>query len=171
MTNLREVLAHKMKKNGESCQCLRCREIARHKDTVPAGTTPELFDDIYKTLGGTEHFITLEDKERTAVFGFLRLRVPHKESRNKKIEKLMPEIKDCAFIREVHVYGQLVRIGKQNQLATQHKGYGKRMMKEAERIAKEAGFKKVAVISGVGVRGYYRKLGYRKVGTYMVKSL
>lgn len=81
----------------------------------------------------------------------------------------MPEIKNCAFIRELHVYGQLVKIGKKDVLASQHKGLGKQLMAAAEKIAKDHGFKKVAVISGVGVRGYYRKLGYRKVGTYMVK--
>ena len=83
----------------------------------------------------------------------------------------MPEIKDAAFVRELHVYGQLVQIGKKNELATQHKGLGKRLMKKAEEIANKNNSKKIAVISGVGVRGYYQKLGYEKVGTYMVKGV
>jgi elongator complex protein 3 len=65
----------------------------------------------------------------------------------------------------------VVEIGEHEDKASQHKGLGKKLMLEAERIAKEQNFKKVAVISGVGVRGYYRKLGYRKNGTYMIKSI
>ena len=81
------------------------------------------------------------------------------------------EIKDCAFVRELHTYGQLVEIGKHKKNASQHKGVGKKLMIEAEKIAKKEGLKKMAVISGVGVRGYYRKLGYRKVGSYMIRKI
>ena len=84
---------------------------------------------------------------------------------------MIPENKDCAFIRELHVYGQLVEIGKISTLGTQHKGYGKKLVKEAEKIAQEKGFSKLSVISGVGVRGYYEKIGYHKEGTYMIKKL
>ena len=52
----------------------------------------------------------------------------------------------------------------------QHAGLGKMLMKEAEKIARQNGFKKIAVIAGVGVRGYYRKLGYKLESSYMVKS-
>ena len=84
----------------------------------------------------------------------------------------MPEIKDAAFIRELHTYGQLVGIGKTEEGASQHTGLGSLLMKEAERIAKEQGYHKVAVISGVGVRGYYeKKHNYKKIGTYMIKNL
>ncbi|MFH0857692.1 MAG: GNAT family N-acetyltransferase, partial [Candidatus Magasanikbacteria bacterium] len=80
-------------------------------------------------------------------------------------------IKDCAFVRELHVYGTLVEIGKTNTKASQHKGYGKKLMAEAEKIATQYKTKKLAVISGVGVRGYYKKLGYKKRGTYVIKNL
>ncbi|PIR74884.1 MAG: tRNA uridine(34) 5-carboxymethylaminomethyl modification radical SAM/GNAT enzyme Elp3 [Candidatus Magasanikbacteria bacterium CG10_big_fil_rev_8_21_14_0_10_47_10] len=166
VTNLREVLAHKMAKNGDTCECLRCREISRHKNLVDAEQV--LFVDEYETVGGKEYFITFEDKDRTAVFGFLRLRIPTES--NDALEKLMPEIKHAAFIRELHVYGQLVSIGERDARASQHKGLGKKLVAEAERIAAEQGFQRVAVISGVGVRGYYAKLGYTKEGTYMVKK-
>jgi elongator complex protein 3 len=83
----------------------------------------------------------------------------------------VPEIKDAAFIRELHTYGHLVPISQKNSGAAQHKGLGKKLMAQAEEIARQAGYRKMAVISGVGVRGYYRKLGYRLQGTYMVKSL
>lgn len=174
ITNLREMLETELKKRGQKCVCLRCREVSRQKNNIPVDTLPMLFVDEYDTIGGKEYFITLEDEQRIAVFGFLRLRIPHgdkNEILQKQFDTLMPEIKHCAFVRELHVYGTLVGIGKRNVDASQHKGFGKRLMAEAERIAQEKGLKKVAVISGVGVRGYYRKLGYRLRGTYMIKHI
>lgn len=180
-TNLREMLSFRLKEQGERCVCIRCREINRQRDNLDPSIPPQLFVDEYETTGGTEYFISIEDPKRIAIYGFLRLRVPHEEAvpenwteiarKRQANEKEMPELANCAFIREVHVYGDLVKIGKRNALATQHKGYGKRLVKQAEEIVMEAGMKKLAVISGVGVRGYYRKQGYRKVGTYMIKSL
>ncbi len=175
ITNLREMLAHRLKKNGETCQCLRCREIGRHLHEIDKSIPPELFVEEYETEGGTEYFLTLEDPKRIAVYAFLRLRVPAKSTNNKQaalLHKLMPETRDVAFVRELHTYGQLLSVGESSKTASQHKGMGMRLMREAEEISKKQGFNKVAVISGVGVRGYYRrKLGYRKVGTYMVKNL
>ena len=81
----------------------------------------------------------------------------------------MTDIKNCALIRELHVYGELVPIG--NRKKVQHAGLGKKLMAEVEKIARANGFKKIDVISGVGARGYYRKLGYKLEDTYMVKSL
>jgi len=173
ITNLREMLEQELKKRGQKCICLRCREVSRQQKNIPVDTEPILFVDKYDTMGGTEYFITFEDKNRTAVFGFLRLRIPEPEKNEplqKQFDTLMPEIKNCAFIRELHVYGTLVGIGKRNTEATQHKGLGKKLVAEAERISQEQGKNKVAVISGVGVRGYYRKLGYRLSGTYMIKN-
>ncbi len=170
ITNLREDLEKELHKNNELCVCLRCREIGRQRNKVSATVKPQIFIDTYETLGGTEHFITLEDDKRTAVYGFLRLRIPT-ESQKPSLIKLLPEIKDVAFIRELHVYGTLVSIGKRNQLASQHQGLGKRLMKEAEKVIAKSDKTKIAVISGVGVRGYYKKLGYRKQGTYMTKTI
>ncbi len=191
ITNLREKLLKELHKRGQKCECLRCREIGRHTDDVSKKTKPKLFIKTYTTYGGTEYFLTFEDPKRIAVYGFLRLRIPvnnFKWSRSKqknpgivtsllstlrysKLFDLMPEIRDAAFVRELHVYGSLVGIGKHSAKDSQHKGLGKKLMKKAECITKENGFEKLAVISGVGVRGYYRKLGYRKIGTYMVKRL
>lgn len=170
ITNLREALEKELHKRGQKCVCLRCREIGRQQKNIPVDTVPEFFVDEYDTIGGREYFITLEDPERTAVFGFLRLRIPSAGDSNEKLEAFIPEIKDCAFIRELHVYGTLVKIGEQSSLDSQHKGLGKKLMAKAEEITKVNSWKKVAVISGVGVRGYYEKLGYTKEGTYMVKE-
>lgn len=177
ITNLREKLTAELKSQGKKCVCLRCREIGR-VTTAPQrinASAPRLFIESYETIGGTEHFLTFEDKERQAVYAFLRLRIPNIEKSNRAtanmLHRLLPGISDCAFIRELHTYGQLVSIGKKEDKASQHKGLGKKLMAEAERLAKKNGCKKMAVISGVGVRGYYRKLGYRKKDTYMIKLL
>lgn len=179
ITNLREDLFKKMKENNDICECLRCREIGRHPEVI--GEKTKLFIEKYKTVGGDEYFITLEDKQRVAVYAFLRLRIEKENDKTKTAEisknskkllyKLIPEIKDCAFVRELHTYGQLVGIGKKSSKASQHKGLGKKLMLAAEKIAKKENFKKIAVISGVGVRGYYKKIGYKKSGSYMVKTL
>ena len=176
ITNLREMLEYELKKQGLHCKCLRCREIYRQKDNINQDEEPQIFVDTYETIGGTEYFISMEDKTRTAVYGFLRLRIPHSENSANSInlenlKKLMPELERCAFIRELHVYGQMIEIGKTNIIGSQHKGYGKKLMAEAEKIAHEKGFNSLAVISGVGVRGYYEKLGYTKEGTYMIKKI
>lgn len=170
VTNLREMLAQKMAKNGERCECLRCREIGRHLKEVDMNVPPEIFVEEYETDGGVEYFITYEDPKRIAVYAFLRLRLPHKGEQNEMITKIMPELADAAYIRELHTYGQLLRVGEQSELASQHKGLGKGLITKAEAIAMDHGFEKMAIISGVGVREYYRKLGYEKVGTYMIKN-
>ncbi len=168
ITNLREELKAKLKERGEQCNCLRCREIGRHLDKVDPNTEPIFFVESYTTLGGQEYFLTMEDPKRIAVYAFLRLRIP--TEKNTPITDIMPEIANSAFIRELHTYGTLVAIGQKSDSASQHKGFGKTLIKEAERIVKENNFSKVAVISGVGVRGYYQKLGYKLEGTYMTKE-
>ncbi len=174
ITNLREMLEARLKQQGKKCECLRCREIGRQiKNLDPKNADPTLFTESYETIGGTEYFLTFEDPKRLAVFAFLRLRIPTATVETQSyasLHKIMPEIADCAFIRELHTYGHMVEIGSHDEKASQHKGLGKKLVAEAEKIAKEHGFGKVAIISGVGVRGYYRKFGYRKSGTYMVKS-
>lgn len=178
ITNLREELKEEMNKRGLKCNCLRCREIGhsniktiKQKNNETFKT--KLFIDKYETIGGEEYFLSFEDKKRTAVFAFLRLRIPNRDKNyyDSKIFNLQPEIKDCAFIRELHTYGQLVEVGKNEKTASQHKGLGKKLVTEAEKIAKKNKFPKIAVISGVGVRGYYRKLGFKKIKTYMIKKL
>jgi elongator complex protein 3 len=170
ISNLREGLHKELEKQGKHCLCMRCREISRQKNNIPTDTIPQLFIDTYETIGGTEYFITFEDPKRIALFGFLRLRIPNQKP-DDSLVTIIPEIKGVAFIRELHVYGTLVGIGQKNKKASQHKGFGKKLMAEAERIIKKSSYSKLAVISGVGVRGYYRKLGYRKIGTYMIKKI
>lgn len=175
VTNLRQTVQEEMRRRGLSCACLRCREIGRAVQSDPslAHEPPVPFDDEYEANGGTEHLLSFEDSRRRAVFAFCRLRLPPKEPRGESAAtwEAMPEIRGAAFIRELHTYGLLVPVGGRNPDASQHKGLGGKLMAEAERIARAAGYRTLAVIAGVGVRAYYRKLGYRLRGTYMLKSL
>ncbi len=175
VTNLRQAVQEEMAKRGLRCVCLRCREIGRAAQTDPSlmKEAPNFFDDIYVASGGEEHFMSFEDARRRAVFAFCRLRLPPKVPRGEtgEVWETMPEIRSAAFVRELHTYGHLVPIDGRNPDASQHKGLGRKLMAEAERVAAAAGYGKLAVISGVGVREYYRKLGYELEGTYMTKYL
>ncbi|MBI5728963.1 MAG: tRNA uridine(34) 5-carboxymethylaminomethyl modification radical SAM/GNAT enzyme Elp3 [Candidatus Magasanikbacteria bacterium] len=168
VTNLRQVIEMEMKRDSLVCKCLRCREIGHVKtdDWTAKELKPVLFIDKYDTRGGTEYFLSYEDKLRRVVFAFCRLRLVDKPiiHPNKKLNSY------SAYIRELHTYGQLVRIGKKHEASSQHKGLGKKLVALAEKITKKHGLKKLAVISGVGVRDYYRKWGYRLEKTYMVKN-
>lgn len=156
VTNLRQVIQNEMKAEGTFCRCLRCREVGHVKLDKITDLTPTLFIEQYEASGGTEYFLSFEDKNRQVVFAFCRLR-------------LTPT--NTAFVRELHTYGQLVRIGKKDKASSQHQGLGKKLLKEAEKIAKKNLKQTINVISGVGVRDYYRGLGYRLQHTYMVKKL
>lgn len=149
ITNLRQV----MKDRGVVCNCIRCREA---KDKLINEKDLKLNILKYKSSGGEEYFISFDSLDRKTLYGFCRLRIDI----NSKISS--------AIVRELHVYGQLVPVGDKKKV--QHSGLGKKLMAEAEKIAQKNKFKDLAVISGVGVRGYYRKLGYKLKDTYMVKN-
>lgn len=151
-------------KKLHTCNCIRCREISRRNiDIKNIKIDFERID--YKASKGKEIFLQLVEKNSDSLIGFARIRQPYKPFR--------PEISfDSIGIRQLHVYGESLKIGEKNETSFQHKGFGKMLMKEAERIAKEEfQAKNILVISGVGVREYYRKLGYRLKGAYMIKGL
>ncbi|MDD5251979.1 MAG: tRNA uridine(34) 5-carboxymethylaminomethyl modification radical SAM/GNAT enzyme Elp3 [Patescibacteria group bacterium] len=170
VTNLRQVIAEKMRAENIHCACLRCREIGHVMAANPQmlRAKPKLFDEAYEASGGTEHFLSFEDASRRAVFAFCRLRLPPPET-DDGVGRFLPELKNVALLRELHTYGQHLQIAHRETGASQHTGLGRRLLAEAEKIAHAAGYEKMAVISGVGVRGYYRKFGYRREGTYLVK--
>lgn len=164
ITNLREMLQTELKKRNLRCHCIRCREVRYQNQDL---NKAKLFIDEYEASGGKEFFISYENITRTAIYGFVRLRL-----NSVKNEVLFPEIKNAALVRELHVYGELVRHDSDNSNKVQHRGLGKKLMQQAETIALQHGFKKMAVIAGIGVREYYRKkLGYHLQGTYMVKKI
>ncbi len=160
--NIRQLVHKKMIEYGYSCRCIRCREVGHKHVPVEEYKKAEIILREYEASKGKEFFISFEIPDYDALVGFLRLRYPHKV--------FIKEIEDCALIREVHVYGRALPIGCNSEEAFQHRGFGEKLIEFAENLAKES-YDKIAVISGVGVRPYYRKLGYRKKGEYMIKKL
>lgn len=164
--DLREYVNKKLKEKGIRCLCTRCREVGIReiKEKIKVKSEKiKLIRRSYKASMGIEHFLSFEDEDLTLI-GYLRLRIPANPWR--------PEIRNAAIVRELHVYGSAVPVGIKSEEAWQHKGYGKMLLAEAERIAfHEYGLNKMVIISAIGVRGYYRKFGYRLEGPYMVKDL
>ena len=157
MTNLRQLVAAAMRRQGRVCRCIRCREIGRAQR--PEGAV-RLRRMSYEASSGTEHFISAEQSDH--IIGFCRLRFPSQPLRTEITRK-------TAIIRELHVYGEALAIGARGRY--QHSGIGKRLVAAAEAISQKAGMKRIAIISGIGVRQYYRRLGYRRQGPYMVRVL
>jgi elongator complex protein 3 len=156
ITNLRQILEQR----GVKCRCIRCREAKNQLSII----NYQLSILKYKASGGDEYFIQAESKDRKTIYGFCRLRLISHNA-----QRISHNVLDgAALIRELHVYGELVPVGK-NKIV-QHAGLGKKLMSEAEKIARAAGYKKIAVIAGVGAREYYRKLGYKLEESYMVKN-
>jgi len=160
-TNLRQEVDAERERRGIVCACIRCRE---PKGAVASDVHPTLRTTVYEAAGGTEHFIEELDAVSNALLGFCRLRFPARTDLHSSIG---PE---SALIRELHVYGTATGIGDDG--AVQHRGTGRRLMAEAERIAFNAKKQKMVVIAGVGVRQYYiERLGYHHDREYVSKDL
>ncbi len=175
VSNLRQLIAEKSK-----CQCIRCREV-RGEYILNEKIVLDRIE--YNASGGKEIFLqyvspasTREDvrsstrggPDKQKLFALLRLRIPL----NNNDDHFIPAIRKAALIREVHTYGKLTSINKKDNKSPQHIGLGKKLILEAEKIAREEfNMKKIAVISGIGVRGYYRKAGYKLKDSYMTKVL
>ncbi|MCF7907009.1 tRNA uridine(34) 5-carboxymethylaminomethyl modification radical SAM/GNAT enzyme Elp3 [Patescibacteria group bacterium] len=164
ISNLRQYLTTKMEKQNISCQCIRCREIKSSQIKIQELKLKKYH---YSASDGEETFLSFETRKDKKLVAFLRLRWPSKLNPKEQL----PILKNKALIRELHTYGQLVSLKEKNQKAAQHFGLGKKLIKEAEKISLKKGYKKIAIIAGVGVREYYRHLGYRLQKTYMIKSL
>ena len=162
-TSLRQDVHDELRRRGTRCECVRCREV-RSKPVHPE--TLELDDMIYQAGKAEEHFIsyiTPDDK----LAGFLRLCLPGKDSP----QTGMSDLDGAALIREVHVYGQSLPVGAEKAGAAQHAGLGTRLLERAEAIAKANGFRRMAVISAVGTRGYYLERGFERGEFYLTKTL
>ena len=160
--NMRQLLQNDMKKNNWCCNCIRCREI---KDIKVSSDDIKLDIVSYYASEGMEYFISYETDKY--LIGFIRLRLANKVDKKEQLDIL----NDAALIRELHVYSNLSDVGNNIDESYQHKGYGKKLVMEAEKIAINNGYHKIAIISGTGVRNYYRNIGYVLRDTYMVKSL
>lgn len=162
--NLRQIVLQKLRQQGRGCRCIRCRETGLQR-RYPTEDEVTLRRIDYSASGGEEVFLSYESMDSDTMLGFLRLRKVARPHRR--------ELLGSAIVRELHVYGQALSVGsKEIGGSYQHRGYGGKLLKEAERIAKdELGVEKIAVISAVGTRQYYRKLGYRQDGPYVSKVL
>ncbi|XP_040921144.1 elongator complex protein 3 [Toxotes jaculatrix] len=165
--NLRELALARMKDMGTECRDVRTREVGIqeiHHKVRPYQV--ELVRRDYVANGSWETFLSYEDPEQDILIGLLRLRRCSPQS-------FRPELKGgVSIVRELHVYGSVVPVSSRDPSKFQHQGFGMMLMEEAERIARdEHGSGKLAVISGVGTRNYYRKMGYELEGPYMVKDL
>jgi elongator complex protein 3 len=168
-SNLRQLVEMEMQTHHTSCRCIRCREIGH----VSAEKTQNLTDRSvhvvyrqYRASSGDEIFISLEDDTQSVIIGYLRLRdigTPHRA-------ELQEE--PCMIIRELKILGREASLGQRTAEAYQHRGFGKKLLAEAERIcSEEYGKKRLFVLSGVGVKPYYRKLGFSDAGVYLAKTV
>lgn len=165
-SNLRQIIQDQNFK----CRCIRCREVGHVK--LNQGLEPK-FEDIkliierYNASEGEEVFISYEDMKKDILIAFLRLRYPSEKAyRSEIIEK------KTMIVRELHVYGPMSPLNRNIKNTWQHKGYGKKLLRYAEKIAKEEyDVKKIVVISGIGVKNYYIKQGYKRDGPYVSKNL
>ncbi|MFH1224452.1 MAG: tRNA uridine(34) 5-carboxymethylaminomethyl modification radical SAM/GNAT enzyme Elp3 [Candidatus Diapherotrites archaeon] len=182
-SNLRQLAAEAAKRKGVKCRCIRCREAGltsylrgKNAGTETAGTErgagsaaaargAKISHLEYEASRGTEIFISADDEKRDLLFGFCRLRIP--------VAPFRPEITArTALVRELRVYGEALPLGIRKAGAFQHAGLGKKLLADAEETARsQFGMNKMLILSGLGVRPYYRGLGYRAKGVYMGKAL
>jgi len=150
-SNIRQLVEAEMQERCLSCRCIRCREVG-HTGAVLEDPDLVIMKDLeYGSCGGTEHFISYEYED--SLIGYVRLRLDDNE---------------LATIRELKVFGKVASIGEDGE-DWQHRGFGRGLVAEAERIARESGRSGIRVTSGVGVRGYYASLGFQKELPYMAK--
>ena len=152
--DLRVRAQRRLAEEGKECACIRCREVGLGGRSVSPDAVV-LHRTEYDASLGREVFLSFEDAERTALVGYARLRLSDAH----------------AFLRELKVFGQVVTIDAAPGMRWQHRGYGARLLGECERITIDDGRRELLVTSGVGVRGYYRRLGYERRGPYMAKAI
>ncbi len=157
-SNFRQLCQQRLTASGGRCRCIRCREAGRS----PSDSAHGIRELRYSCAGGEEHFISAVADD--SLIGFARLRTGGERTRS--------EIAESALLRELHVYGSLVPLGSAPDPAQrQHRTFGRKLLDAAEGASREAGYREIAVMSGIGVRPYYRRHGYERRGPYMVKGL
>ena len=166
--NMRQLLQDDMRIHKWSCKCIRCREIKGNSISIDK---IKLNIEKYRASDSDEYHISFDtDCDKNYLIGFLRLRLNKEDDINCNYQ-VLDSIRGCALIRELHVYSNLNSVGDNIEGSLQHKGFGKQLVAKAEELAKENGYHKIAIISGTGVREYYKKLGYKLIDTYMVKNI
>jgi elongator complex protein 3 len=158
-SNFREVAEKALAERGVKLTDIRAREV-KLKTVVEEDVTLRVFE--YDTSVSRERFLSFESDD--ALLGFCRLSLPTTDA-------ITPELEGCAMIREVHVYGQSLTIGEASGGRAQHRGLGSQLVDHAAGLAREAGFERLAVISAIGTRVYYRKLGFEDGELYQHRAL
>jgi elongator complex protein 3 len=162
-TSLRQDVHAELRRRQKTCHCIRCREVRGR----PFSSDDVRLDDLaYMAGAGNEHFLSFVTRE-DRVAGYLRLFLPEFGTAPTGLAVLSR----AALVRELHIYGQSLPLGASEGGAAQHSGLGGQLIAEAERLAAQAGFPRLAIIAALGTRGYYGRLGYRLAGSYMVKDL
>ena len=162
--NLRQIVQQVLKKQNLSCKCIRCREAGLSEGSINMDDI-KLHRESYESSQGEEVFLSYDDMA-DRIFGFLRLRKPSEKAHRNEVTR------NTCIVRELHVYGKSLKLGERDQDSIQHLGLGKNLMREAEKISNEEfDAKRLLVISAVGTREYYKKLGYSPLGPYMSKEL
>jgi elongator complex protein 3 len=157
-SNFRQLAQNRLKATGRRCRCIRCREIGR----LPSVAGTEIQEMKYDCCGGSEHFISAVSGD--SLIGFARLRFPSAVYRT--------ELENASLLRELHVYGSPVPVGRDaGDEEWQHRNFGRSLLSRAEETSSGAGYRRLAIMSGIGVRPYYRRQGYERRGPYMVKDL
>jgi elongator complex protein 3 len=166
--NLRELALKRLSEKGKRCRCIRCREIGhrmlKENLTVDSENLQTTITE-YEASAGKELFISVEDVDSDSLIGYIRLRIPSTRSTREEIDE------STVLVRELHVYGPEVPVGKHYQESWQHLGFGRRLLEESEHRATEEGAKRVLVLSALGTKQYYRREGYRPLGPYMCKAI
>ncbi len=187
-SGMRSEIDRDMELNDLTNGCIRYREAGNYQNITRASKSiPVLKELEFESSGGTEYFLSWEsEEEKPILYSFLRLRLSSNSGKTDYGKVIFPELVDCALIRELHTYGKIkpckenlkyyqdkgLLFGKAE--IVQHKGFGKKLIERAEQIAKSKGYSKIAVIAGVGVRNYYRELGFTtdsEEGCYQIKHL
>ena len=171
-SSLRQDVQNELAARGEQCRCIRCREI---RGKLVAEETLELNDFIYHPRSSEEHFLhyrTPDDK----LAGYLRLSFPDlSEEEGQRIygqvHSEIPELRGCAIIREVHVFGQSLQFGMEKSGAAQHVGLGSNLIEKAVKLCREKGIKQLAVIAAIGTRQYYFERGFHGGELYMIRQV
>ncbi|MFW0837464.1 MAG: elongator complex protein 3 [Candidatus Komeilibacteria bacterium] len=169
ITNLRQLLQDRLKTEGKECQCIRCREARGRKSNI---NKAKLNINKYSASQGKEYFISYTSPDKKIIYGFVRLRF-----NTPAANIVFSVLKKAALIRELHVYGQMQPVYDEtmddavSRPHVQHRGLGRKLMNVAEDIARQHGYETMAVIAGIGVREYYRKIGYQLKDTYMLKTI
>ncbi len=162
-TSLRQDIHLELKQRREKCTCIRCREVRGMQIEVEDLSINDL---VYKVGDTEEHFISWDTPD-DRLAGFIRLSLPGPTAPDTG----MTDLQRAAIIREVHVYGQSLKVGESKDGAAQHVGLGTALLDHVENIARTRGFRRIAVISAVGTRRYYLHRGFRRSDYYLVKDL